>query len=95
MANSFKLWLNLKVNFHRYYKQFCEYPIAANLIDQLFANHYLTVTRAEKALKTSNPTARKTIDILVKNGMIGEITGRDWGKIYLAKEIADAIQNPA
>jgi hypothetical protein len=32
---------------------------------------------------------------LEKNGILREITGREWGKIYLASAIADAIQNPA
>jgi Fic family protein len=78
-----------------YYKQLLNYPKAANLIDQLFCNPYMTVNRAEKELKTSNPTARKAIEILEKNGILREITGRDWGKIYLASAIANAIQNPA
>ncbi len=78
-----------------YYKKLRDFPKAANLIDQLFVNPYMTVSRAEKTLITSNPTARKAVEILAKNGVIQEVTGRDWGKIYLAKAIADAIQNPA
>ena len=78
-----------------YYKQLLGFPKAANLIDQLFVNPYITVSRAEKELKTSNPTARKAIEIMEENGILHEITGRGWGKIYLANAIADAIQNPA
>ena len=78
-----------------YYKQLLGHPKAANLIDQLFVNPYITVGRAEKELKTSNPTARKAIEIMEKNGILREITGRDWGKVYLASAIANAIQNPA
>ena len=78
-----------------YYKQLLGFPKAANLIDPLFVNPYITVGRAEKELKTSNPTARKAIEIMEKNGILREITGREWGKIYLAGAIADAIQNPA
>jgi Fic family protein len=77
-----------------YYKQLLGFPKAANLIDQLFVNPYITVVRAEKELKTSNPTARKAIEIMEKKGILREITGRDWGKVYLASAIADAIQNP-
>ncbi len=29
-----------------------------------------------------------------KNDILRETTGREWGKIYLAGAIADAIQNP-
>lgn len=78
----------------RYYKQLRNFPKAINLIDQLFVNPYMTASRAEKALKTSNPTARKAIEILEKNDILQETTGREWGKIYLASAIADAIQNP-
>jgi len=78
-----------------YYKQLLNDLKAAKLMDQLFVNPYMTVSRAEKELKTSNPTARKAIEIMEKNGILREITGRDWGKIYLASTIADAIQNPA
>ena len=77
-----------------YYKQLLGFPKAANLIDQLFVNPYITVARAEKELKTSNPTARKAIEIMENNGILREITGRDWGKVYLAGKIAEAIQNP-
>jgi Fic family protein len=78
-----------------YYKQLLGFPKAANLIDQLFVNPYITVGRAERELKTSNPTARKAIEIMEKSGILRETTGRDWGKVYLASAIADAIQNPA
>lgn len=78
-----------------YYKQLLGFPKAANLIDQLFVNPYITVGQAEKELKTSNPTARKAIEIMEKNGILQEITGGDWGKVYLAGAIANAIQNPA
>ena len=77
-----------------YYKLLLGFPKAANLIDQLFVNPYITVSRAEKELKSSNPTARKAIEIMVNTGILREISGRDWGKIYLAIAIADAIQNP-
>ncbi len=79
----------------RYYKQLLNHPKAVNLIDQLFVNPYMTVSRAEKELKTSNPTARKAIEIMEKNGILHEITGREWGKIYVASAIANAIQNPS
>ena len=77
-----------------YYKQLLGFPKAAHLIDQLFVNPYITVGRAERELKTSNPTARKAIELMEKNGILSETTGRDWGKVYLASAIADAIQNP-
>jgi len=83
--------MDLRESYHR---QLRGNPKAASLIDQLFVTPYITVNLAEKALNTSNPTARKAIETLEKNGVLHEITGREWGKIYLAGDIADAIQNP-
>jgi Fic family protein len=61
------------------------------LVDQLFQNPYITVAAAEKAMKVSNPTARAAITFLQEKGMLREITGREWGRMYVAHEILDAI----
>jgi len=54
----------------------------------------MTVARAERILKVSNPTARQAVTLLQKNGMLDEISGRAWGRLYLAKPILRAIENP-
>jgi len=69
-------------------------PKALALLDQLFINPYMTVARAERILKVSNPTARQAVTLLQKNGMLEEISGRAWGRLYLAKPILRAIENP-
>ena len=69
-------------------------PKALDLLDQLFINPYVTVARAERILKVSNPTARQAVTLLQKNGMLDEISGRAWGRLYLAKPILRAIENP-
>src|SRR2546428_2409138 len=69
-------------------------PKALALLDQLFINPYMTVARAEHILKVSNPTARQAVTLLQKNGMLDEISGRAWGRLYLAKPILRAIENP-
>ncbi|MGH7415857.1 MAG: Fic family protein, partial [Candidatus Rokuibacteriota bacterium] len=62
------------------------------LLDVLFANPYLTVVRAEKILEVSNPTARQAVRALVDAGVLEEISGRSWGRLYLARPILRAIQ---
>jgi len=62
------------------------------LLDRLFENPYVTVARAAKLLKTSNPTARAAVKKLVDAGMLKETTGRSWGKVFLAKPILRAIE---
>jgi Fic family protein len=65
---------------------------AAVLLDELFINPYVTVARASERLGVSSPTADKTISRLVKAGMLEEITGRSWGRTWVAKPILRAIQ---
>jgi Fic family protein len=65
---------------------------ALALLDVLFANPYLSVARAEKILEVSNPTARQAVRALIDAGVLEEITGRSWGRLYLARPILRAIQ---
>ena len=64
---------------------------ALALLDELFLNPYMSVAKAERVLKVSNPTARQAVMLLQRKGMLEEITGRTWGKLYLAKPIMDTI----
>jgi len=67
-------------------------PRALLLLDQLFVNPYLTVARAVHLLKVSDPTARQAVQQLEKCGMLEEVTGRGWGRLYLARPIFNAIE---
>lgn len=65
---------------------------ALALLDELFLNPYMSVARAERVLKVTNPTARQAVVMLQKKGMLEEITGRTWGKLYLARPIMETIE---
>lgn len=67
-------------------------PKALTLLDELFLNPYMSVARAQRVLKVSNPTARQAVLLLQRKGMLGEMTGRTWGKLYLAKPIMETIE---
>jgi Fic family protein len=67
-------------------------PKALALLDELFVNPYMSVARAERVQKVSNPTARQSVTLLQQKGMLEEITGRTWGKLYLAKPIMETIE---
>ena len=56
-------------------------------LDRLFINPYISVAQAQKILGVSNPTVRQAVASLEKAGLLREITGRAWGKLYLAKPI--------
>ena len=43
-------------------------------------------------LDTSKETARKAVMVLEESHILEEITGRSWGKLYVARPIYDAIQ---
>lgn len=70
-------------------------PKALALLDELFVNPYMSVARAERVLKVSNPTAREAVRVLEQKGMLAEITGRAWGRLYLARPILEAIEGSA
>jgi Fic family protein len=70
-------------------------PNALKLLDELFVNPYLTATRAAQILGVTAPTARQAITLLQEQGLLGEMTGRSWGRIYLARPILEAIEDRA
>ena len=63
------------------------------LLDELFVNPYTTIARASEQLGVSTPTARKTIALLEKAGMLAEGTGREWSRVWVAKPILRAIDD--
>lgn len=63
---------------------------AVALIDALFMNPLVSTRRAQAVLEVSPPTARSTIKALEQHGILREITGRTWGRVYRADEI-DAL----
>jgi Fic family protein len=68
-------------------------PKAAVLIDPLFTNPYMTVSRAAELLHVSLPTARQNVKELEEVGILQEVTGRAWGKTYVAIQILKLIDN--
>jgi Fic family protein len=67
---------------------------ALMLLDELFVNPFITVAKAAKLLKVSNPTARQAVSFLQKDGMLEEVSGRKWGQLYLSRPILQIIENP-
>lgn len=60
---------------------------ALALIDALFMNPLVSTRRAQAVLGVSPPTARSTIKALQQHGVLREISGRTWGKVFRADEI--------
>jgi Fic family protein len=68
-------------------------PKTVALIDPLFTNPYLTVARAAELLNVSLPTARQVVKELEESGVLHEVTGRAWGKTYVAARILKLIEH--
>ena len=73
-------------------KRLVDKPRALALLDELFVNPYITVARAEQMLEVSNPTARQAVALLQQHRVLKEVSGRQWGKLYLARPILDVIE---
>jgi len=67
---------------------------ARGLVDELFSNPYVDSTRAAKALSIDRKTAQKSIDLLVEQGILRELTGRSWGRLWVADSILQIINDP-
>lgn len=70
------------------------HPRALALIDPLFENPHIDAARVKKLLGVSDPTARKLLGELQAAGIIEEISGRQWGRHYLARDVLAAIDDP-
>ena len=78
-----------------YRQRLSKRPNALRLLDELFVNPYLTAARAAQVLGVTSPTARQAIAHLHDDGLLREMTGRSWGRIYLARPILEAIEDRA
>jgi Fic family protein len=79
---------------NRYHERLKKHELVGTLllIDELFVNPYVTVARAEKVMRVSNPTARAAVNHLQSMKILKEITGRGWGRIYVADAIRKVIE---
>jgi Fic family protein len=76
----------------RWRKELRDSAKALALLDELFLNPYVTVAHAQSVLKVSNPTARQIVVRMQRAKLLTEITGRSWGRLYLARPIMRAIE---
>lgn len=49
------------------------------------------VKEAARVMRVSEPTANKLLSLLASHGHLREITGRAWGRAYVAPAILDAV----
>lgn len=69
-------------------------PNALVVLDELFFNPYMSITRAVNVLGKTHPTAKAAISALEEKNILKEITGRQWGKFYVSQPILDTLEKP-
>jgi Fic family protein len=62
------------------------------LIDNLFDRPYLTFSSAKTLLKVTFRSAQLNVLKLVAAGILHELPGRKYGRIFLAREIIDILE---
>jgi Fic family protein len=76
-----------------YRMRLLRHPKALVLVDALLENPYMTVSRAQHILQSTDPTARLAIQRVIETGMLEETTGRSWGRLYLARPILGILES--
>ncbi len=64
------------------------------LCDQLFDNPYINIARAKKLLGVSDTTASRIINKLQSIGILEEVTGKSWGRVWVARPVLAALSFP-
>ena len=68
-------------------------PKAQPLVDALITNPYLTVNRVSELLQVSLNTARNYVQKLERDGILIEITGQAWGRMYGATAVLEILNS--
>ena len=68
-------------------RQASQSSAALQLLDELFASPFLTISRAAEVLKVTFPTAQSNMKKLEDLGIVEERTGRRRNRIYQAREV--------
>ena len=64
---------------------------ALRLLERLPSNPVVTVARASELLGVTAPPARKAVELLEELGVLGEVTGKQRGRVYAYREYLQAL----
>jgi Fic family protein len=78
----------------QYRSELKDKPNALGLIDELFINPYLTIGRGVKVLGKTHPTAKAAIAVLEERKILTEVSGRQWGRLYVCAPVLEALEKP-
>ena len=66
--------------------------LGPRLVDCLFERPALKITDAARALQVTYVAAQRHVLRLVEAGALQEVTGGNWGRVYVAREILDVAE---
>ena len=64
------------------------------LVDELFTRPYLTFSAAREVLGVTFRSAQLNVRKLIAAGILKELPGRSYGKIFIAREVLDVLEAP-
>jgi len=83
------------LNLQKYYRQLLQTESVPTpvfkLLDMLFVNPFVSLNGISEFLKVTWPTAKASVEQLIKLGILKEISGRKRNRIYCAKELLNII----
>ena len=65
--------------------------IVTRLLDHLFSKPIISISELSKSWKMPFPTVKRGVDYLIEKGILGEITGRQRNRLFVADEILNTI----
>jgi Fic family protein len=86
--------LELRERFRRQFHEARSSALLLKLIDELFNTPIITIPRAVKLLRVTYHSAQDNIDRLVSGGILREVTGRKRDRVYVARQILQAVERP-
>jgi len=69
--------------------------VVHRIIDALFTNLFVVATREAERQNVTYAAAQNAIDALVAAGVIEELTGRTYGKVYSSRRLLEIVDRPA
>lgn len=68
---------------------------AARVLDQVFANPFLSIARYANRLGIAYPSAQRGVDFWIEKGLLREATGQQRYRVYVADEILNMMSGPS
>ena len=86
------LLLKLHQDCHKTISSRYRSPLLGQIIDHIFTQPVVTVKSIQEQLKVTFPAANKAIQVLARENILTETTGRKRNKVYVAQDVLDILE---